>query len=282
MNKVCFRQMHIDDYDRVVDLWKESGLKVETNGIDSFEVIRKSLSLMPQLHMVAEDKGEIVGVIIGSFDVRKGYLHRLAVKREYRGQGIAKKLISYIEAELIKLGSKRIDCLIFKNNPISKSLLKKMGYEPAYNVLYLTKTIDGQKREPKIKEKRRTSRIGIELKVKLKAAKYGFEDSMNSINISGGGVMVPIARKLPIGTQVDLEIFLPQESLPLKIKGKIVWIKSLPEKKEAGLVNSYTQGMSLFSDGLYSGIEFVEFDEISQNDEARLLDFIHSRLHKRR
>ncbi len=141
MKKITIRRMDISDYEEVVKLWRESGLKIETEGTDSYNSIRKSLEIMPQLHIIAEDKGLIVGVILGSYDYRKGYLHRLAIKKEYRRQGIAKKLMNYTEAELIKLGASRIDSLMFKDNSISKKLLKKMGYEPAYNVTYFTKSI---------------------------------------------------------------------------------------------------------------------------------------------
>ncbi len=141
IKEITIRPMNIDDYEEVIILWKESGLKIETEGADSFNSIKKSLKFMPQLHILAEDKGLIVGVILGSYDYRKGYLHRLAIKKEYRRQGIAKKLMNYAEAELIKLGVSRIDGLIFKDNSISKKMLKKMGYEPAYNVTYFTKSI---------------------------------------------------------------------------------------------------------------------------------------------
>lgn len=141
IKKIAIRYMNLNDYEKVVNLWRESNLKIEIDGADSYDSIKKSLEFMPQLHIVAEDKGLIVGVIIGSYDYRKGYLHRLAIKKEYRRQGIAKKLMSYGERELIKLGASRIDGLIFKGNSISKSLLKKMGYEPAYNVTYFTKSI---------------------------------------------------------------------------------------------------------------------------------------------
>lgn len=121
-----------------------------------------------------------------------------------------------------------------------------------------------------MKEKRQSMRIGIKLKTKIKAEKYGFEGEVNSVNISGGGVMVPITRKLPLGTQVDLEIFLPNEKLPLKTKGKIVWTKSFSIRDEGNLP----------PDELYGGIEFIEFTKINQDDEGRLLNFIHLELHK--
>jgi len=141
IKEIAIRRININDYEEIISLWRKCGLKIEIDGADSFNSIKKSLELMPQLHIVAEDKGLIVGVIIGSYDYRKGYIHRLAIKKEYRRRGIAKKLMNYAEAELIKLGAKRIDGLIFKENSISKSLLKKMGYEPAHNVTYFTKSI---------------------------------------------------------------------------------------------------------------------------------------------
>lgn len=119
-------------------------------------------------------------------------------------------------------------------------------------------------------EKRSGIRVGIKLKTKIRAEKYNFEDEVDSINVSGGGIMVPITRKLSVGTQVNLEIFLPDEELPIKTKGKVVWIKSVSKKEEANLT----------IDKLCSGIEFVEFTKINDDDEAKLLNFIHLKLHK--
>lgn len=119
-------------------------------------------------------------------------------------------------------------------------------------------------------EKRRGIRVGIKLKTKIKAEKYSFEDEVDSVNISGGGIMIPITKKLPIETQVDLEIFLPDEKPPIKTKGKIAWIKSVSEKEEDARP----------IDKLCSGIEFIEFTKINDDDEARLLNFIHLKLHK--
>ncbi len=119
-------------------------------------------------------------------------------------------------------------------------------------------------------EKRRGIRVGIKLKTKIKAEKYSFEDEVDSVNVSGGGIMIPITRKLPVETQVDLEIFLPDEKPPIKTKGKIVWIRSVSKKEEDNLP----------SDRLCSGIEFVEFTKINDDDEVRLLNFIHLKLHK--
>jgi len=119
-------------------------------------------------------------------------------------------------------------------------------------------------------DKRRGIRVGIKLKTKIKTEKYSFEDEVDSVNVSGGGIMVPITKKLPIGTQVNLEIFLPDGKPPIKTNGKIVWIKSASKKEEDNLP----------IDKLYIGIEFVEFTKINDDDEVRLLNFIHLKLHK--
>lgn len=137
---VTIRRLTIDDYDRMVRIWEESGLPYKPRGRESRESIQKQIGDNPDLFIGAEVGGELVGVIIASSEGgRKGWLNRIAVIPEKRGAGIAKALTAAAERALQERGIKIIGLLIHKENRTSIGLAKSLGYIPAPDILYLTK-----------------------------------------------------------------------------------------------------------------------------------------------
>jgi ribosomal protein S18 acetylase RimI-like enzyme len=95
---------------------------------DTFDEISKKLSRDPDLFLVAEQKGEIIGAVIGGFDGRRGLVYHLAVSEKYRGQGIGKELMSVLEDGLREKGCLRSYLLITKDNPAIE-FYRKQGWQ---------------------------------------------------------------------------------------------------------------------------------------------------------
>ncbi len=64
------REFRLNDYDEVLALWKSSGLILRPG--DDLEAIKLKLQRDPDLFLVAEDGREIVGVVMGGWDGRRG------------------------------------------------------------------------------------------------------------------------------------------------------------------------------------------------------------------
>ena len=64
------REFLLSDYDDVAALWKASGLILRPG--DEFEGIKLKLERDPDLFLVAEDGREVVGVVMGAWDGRRG------------------------------------------------------------------------------------------------------------------------------------------------------------------------------------------------------------------
>ena len=94
------------------------------------------------LFLGAFDSGELIGVIVGTDDGRKGWINRLAVLPEYRRKGVALKLIRAIEGALRKRGRRIISVLIEAPNNASVSLFLKAGYAAWEGMAYLSKRDD--------------------------------------------------------------------------------------------------------------------------------------------
>ncbi|MBK5108784.1 MAG: GNAT family N-acetyltransferase [Anaerolineales bacterium] len=44
----------------------------------------------PDLFLVVEHRGKIIGTVMGGYDGRRGFVYQLAVQEDYRRQGIGK------------------------------------------------------------------------------------------------------------------------------------------------------------------------------------------------
>lgn len=93
----------------------------------------------PDLFLGAEEEGKLVGVVIATYDGRKGWLNRIAVDPAYRGKGLGLKLTRVGERALRKRGAKIIALLVERSNLASLNLAQKAGYVIAEDILYLTK-----------------------------------------------------------------------------------------------------------------------------------------------
>jgi ribosomal protein S18 acetylase RimI-like enzyme len=103
------------------------------------KVLPKILNDKDHVFFVAEDK-KIVGLVFGWKEnihpIYKnefvGYIADVIVDKDYRGEGVGKKLVNTLEAEFKKMGLKETKLLVLKNNEKAHSLWKKIGYEELY------------------------------------------------------------------------------------------------------------------------------------------------------
>jgi len=89
-----------EDYNQVFDLWQSIEKGVHVGRSDTLAEIRKKLERDPDLFLVAESAGRIVGSVIGGFDGRRGMIYHLAVASTFRGQGVGSRLMDEVESRL--------------------------------------------------------------------------------------------------------------------------------------------------------------------------------------
>jgi ribosomal protein S18 acetylase RimI-like enzyme len=117
------------DFTHVHDLWKNAGEGIHLRRSDEPEEIAKKLQRDPDLFLVAELDGEIVGTVFGGFDGRRGMMYHLAVAKEYRKQGIASKLVEELELRLRARGCIRYYLLVTRDNETAIRFYEKRGWE---------------------------------------------------------------------------------------------------------------------------------------------------------
>ena len=136
--KMPIREFNIADHDEVVRLWKESGLLIRPG--DDIDGIRLKLQRDPDLFLVFEDRDEIIGVVMGAWDGRRGWINHLAVKPNRQRAGIGTALVRELERRLILKGARKVNAQIYHWNKKSVDFFRRAGYDVHKDLIMIGKT----------------------------------------------------------------------------------------------------------------------------------------------
>jgi len=138
---MIIRKMTIDDYDGIYQLWLNTpGMGLNTAD-DSIEGISKYLNRNPNTCFVAERDAEIVGVIMGGHDGRRGFIYHLAVKTSERNSGIGSKLVDNVMNALEKEGIHKVALVVYGKNEIGNKFWEGIGFTTREDLVYRNKNI---------------------------------------------------------------------------------------------------------------------------------------------
>lgn len=139
---MIIRKMDLNDYNRVYAIWSQtSGMGLRSLD-DSQKGIEKFLSRNPDTNFVAVDQEKIVGVILCGHDGRRAYVYHAAVLKNYRNQGIGKKLVNEVVKALKSEGIHKIALVVFKDNDIGNAFWESIGFEERIDLCYRNMSIN--------------------------------------------------------------------------------------------------------------------------------------------
>ena len=127
---IHIRQFRWSDYDAVVAVWAAAGRDVVPRA-----ELEAKLTRDPELFLVAETHGDVVAVVMGTYDGRRGWILRLAVHPAHRRQGIASRLVDGLENRFRLLGCPRVNLLVMPDNAVGLRFWQALGYLPMPDVL---------------------------------------------------------------------------------------------------------------------------------------------------
>jgi ribosomal protein S18 acetylase RimI-like enzyme len=143
---IRLREFTLDDYDVVYALWQDSAPGIGLSRSDTRAEIAKKLQRDPDLFLVAEDDGKIIGTVIGGYDGRRGIIYHLAVDQAYRGNGIGKWLMAEVEQRLAAKGCLKSYLLVTRENTDVIEFYKRLGWE-TMDVTLMGKSFNEAKKE---------------------------------------------------------------------------------------------------------------------------------------
>lgn len=127
MSEIRYREMHIEDHDRVVSLMERTpGITVRT--ADGIEATERYLERNPGLSFVAERDGELVGCAMAGHDGRRGYLQHVMVAPPHRRRGIARELVNRCLAALTEQGIQKMHLDVMNGNRGAMAFWEHLGW----------------------------------------------------------------------------------------------------------------------------------------------------------
>jgi ribosomal protein S18 acetylase RimI-like enzyme len=121
------RPFRASDRADVADLWAEAFPEDPQHNVSS-EMIDRKVAVQPELFLVAELDGAIVGTVMAGFDGVRGWLHRLAVRSSARRRGVGTALVRSAEAGLSALGCPKVNLQVRSSNAEVVAFYRALGY----------------------------------------------------------------------------------------------------------------------------------------------------------
>jgi ribosomal protein S18 acetylase RimI-like enzyme len=133
------RTLQDADVDPALSLWQ----RTEHLGSVERDEVASVRAHDPELVLVAEQHGRLLGVVLGTYDGRRGWIQRLAVDPQTRRAGIARALVEELERRLVDRGCRQANLLVFADNEGGRAFWENVGYAGSDRVALYRRRFDG-------------------------------------------------------------------------------------------------------------------------------------------
>ena len=125
--KAVIRPFTLSDKEAVIAVWRACGLTHPNN--DPRKDIARKLKVNPEMFLVCEMDGKIVGTVMIGYEGHRGWINYLGVLPEYQGQGLGRELMDRAEAKLVERGCAKINLQIRATNTKVIRFYKGIGFK---------------------------------------------------------------------------------------------------------------------------------------------------------
>ena len=131
----------IELYEEVLSLWRRCD-GIGLGDSDSKENIARYLARNPGTSRVAENGGQVVGAVLAGDDGRRGYLHHLAVDKNFRRKGIGRLLVNACLETFRQSGIIKCHLFLFKDNIEGTKFWKSADWHHRDDLKVISKIMD--------------------------------------------------------------------------------------------------------------------------------------------
>jgi ribosomal protein S18 acetylase RimI-like enzyme len=125
---VAIREFTLDDYDAAYALWSASE-GVGLSQADEPHNVARFLERNPGSSFVAVDQSRVIGAVLCGNDGRRGFLHHLAVDRDYRREGVGRRLVQCCLEALSAAGMRKCHIFVLADNVDGQGFWRSIGWE---------------------------------------------------------------------------------------------------------------------------------------------------------
>ena len=120
------REYRPADAEAVVALWVACELTRPWN--DPRKDIARKLADSPDLLLVGEEDGRVVGTVMAGYDGHRGWVNYLAVDPAWQGRGLGRALMDAAEERLAALGCAKVNLQVRDENAAARGFYEAIGY----------------------------------------------------------------------------------------------------------------------------------------------------------
>lgn len=140
MSGYTIREARPGDFDVIIRLWES--IDRHTGLADRREYLETFHAFSPELFLVAEAEGRIIGTVIGGWDGWRANIARLSTHPDLRRKGVAMALVQEIERRLQAKGARRIYALVDRRSPPAEPFWESAGYTVNDQMLQYSRNFD--------------------------------------------------------------------------------------------------------------------------------------------
>jgi ribosomal protein S18 acetylase RimI-like enzyme len=111
----------------VTALWRTTVADASPHNDPERSIDRKRAT-QPELFLVAEVDGRVVGTAMGGYDGHRGWIYSVAVDAAHRRRGIATALIRRVERAMTELGCPKVNLQVRATNVEVVRFYEAIGY----------------------------------------------------------------------------------------------------------------------------------------------------------
>ena len=138
-NGLAFREVTLADVDGVLDLWRRGGVDHDVEQ-DRAEIVAK-LDYDPDLFILTEADGRVIGSVMGTYDGHRGRIKRCVIDPERQGTGLGRKLVEELERRFLARGITELRLEVWADNEGGLAFWSSMGWEHLEDIRYFTRSL---------------------------------------------------------------------------------------------------------------------------------------------
>lgn len=118
------RQFAMGDYNQIAHIWDICNVPSP----EGRKEVLKRIERDPDLFLVADLNGSVIGVVMGAWDGRRAWCHNYGVDPQFRGQGVGSALIKELQSRVKEKGLPRLNAMVRRGDVTAQGFYEGVGF----------------------------------------------------------------------------------------------------------------------------------------------------------